>query len=251
MRPSLGFCGCFKQHFNPRTPRGVRPVLLHDGKARGYFNPRTPRGVRLAMVTVVQLIFLFQSTHPSRGATKICISLLKTTAISIHAPLAGCDIRITVHDRWVLISIHAPLAGCDVVAVIGVITLRISIHAPLAGCDVLWGTGLRLRKHFNPRTPRGVRRIKMVHLCQFPHFNPRTPRGVRLNLSIHPKIILNFNPRTPRGVRRVLPTAIITALRFQSTHPSRGATLRPSIDRFCVIISIHAPLAGCDCCICV
>ena len=102
--------------------------------------------------------------------------------ISIHAPLAGCDLAeapavirrlqfqsthplrgATVSDLstrvTTLISIHAPLAGCDegytVIPPEGVI----SIHAPLAGCDPACA-----RKpssgcsYFNPRTPCGVRR---------------------------------------------------------------------------------------------
>ena len=36
------------------------------------------------------------------------------------------------------ISIHAPLAGCDVLTLLGMNgKKRISIHAPLAGCDVV------------------------------------------------------------------------------------------------------------------
>ena len=34
--------------------------------------------------------------------------------ISIHAPLAGCDIRDVAFIKHLDISIHAPLAGCDV-----------------------------------------------------------------------------------------------------------------------------------------
>ncbi len=40
-------------------------------------------------------------------------------AISIHAPLAGCDyITGDCGYRELAISIHAPLAGCDYVTVI-------------------------------------------------------------------------------------------------------------------------------------
>ena len=35
----------------------------------------------------------FQSTHPLRGATCSADYLLGLTDISIHAPLAGCDIK--------------------------------------------------------------------------------------------------------------------------------------------------------------
>ena len=33
--------------------------------------------------------------------------------ISIHAPLAGCDVRLERPPPLLVISIHAPLAGCD------------------------------------------------------------------------------------------------------------------------------------------
>ena len=78
-----------------------------------YFNPRTPCGVRLPLSA------LFRGWK----------------AISIHAPLAGCDLE---HHAWsgrVDISIHAPLAGCDSVV------LRLRVY----------------QIDFNPRTPCGVR----------------------------------------------------------------------------------------------
>ena len=57
---------------------------------------------------------------------------------------------------------------------------------------------------------------------------------------------LYFNPRTPCGVRQLdvlhgplLPT-------FQSTHPLRGATHIAATASAPQVISIHAPLAGCD-----
>ena len=38
---------------------------------------------------------------------------LQTADISIHAPLAGRDIKVINHRITDLISIHAPLAGRD------------------------------------------------------------------------------------------------------------------------------------------
>ena len=43
-----------------------------------------------------------------------------------------------------------------------------------------------------------------------------------------------FNPRTPRGVRRFISVLVIFCWRFQSTHPSRGATANgPTKGTFC------------------
>ena len=119
VRPGYGtapYSGC--QYFNPRTPRGVRrqfpngtlptaasfqsthPSRGATGCFRGrgsgntHFNPRTPRGVRPASDGVKKNGSQFQSTHPSRGATKMQRHYYAIVAISIHAPLTGCDLRI-------------------------------------------------------------------------------------------------------------------------------------------------------------
>ena len=78
--------------------------------------------------------------------------------ISIHAPLAGCDLTASAKGAGWYISIHAPLAGCDVITMsvkegaeifqsthplrgatpycpFCSAKMDISIHAPLAGCD--------------------------------------------------------------------------------------------------------------------
>ena len=59
----------------------------------------------------------------------------RDTQISIHAPLAGCDVRVGHFLGGDAISIHAPLAGCDLIKAGYRVQMRISIHAPLAGCD--------------------------------------------------------------------------------------------------------------------
>ena len=124
-------------------------------------------------------------------------------------------------------------------------------------------------RHFNPRTPCGVRQepcrghadalrisIHAPHAgCDTPlvqgrnmpdDFNPRTPCGVRLDLSGTGITDRNFNPRTPCGVRLHDHLTQRIVQEFQSTHPMRGATRRNAsgIARF--FISIHAPHAGCD-----
>ena len=192
-------------------------------------------------------------------------------SISIHAPLAGCDLTPPPPDGGITISIHAPLAGCDAghgrskhrrgdfnprtpcgvrppssrsakrprrfqsthplrgatVTSMGArsSTVSISIHAPLAGCDRLIQQPERRPHNFNPRTPCGVRHgATRQKIEQGAHFNPRTPCGVR--------------PATTTPYRR--------PMTFQSTHPLRGATGKMSSTGKVTLISIHAPLAGCD-----
>ena len=82
-----------------------------------YFNPRTHRGVRLvepvefpgfrkisihAPIVGCDFIFLyalrnyqvFQSTHPSWGATACAFDGACACCISIHAPIVGCDLGL-------------------------------------------------------------------------------------------------------------------------------------------------------------
>ena len=146
-----------------------------------HFNPRTPCGVRLRRLPTLPPSRQFQSTHPLRGATAHFNSFLSACNISIHAPLAGCDLKAEKADAELAISIHAPLAGCDSKIRFFASAEWISIHAPLAGCDL-----------------RGRRKERQLQ---------------------------NFNPRTPCGVRRLLLRAFAGGLKFQSTHPLRGATL--------------------------
>ena len=146
-------------NFNPRTPCGVRRIQLALTRSGVYFNPRTPCGVRHPkFFNITTEGFVFQSTHPLRGATLRLPALLQSLAISIHAPLAGCD------------------AGYEGMYQVS----DISIHAPLAGCDCTARSFTTANTHFNPRTPCGVRHgtrdiIDAIN-CDF---NPRTPCGVR------------------------------------------------------------------------
>ena len=81
--------------------------------------------------------------------------------------------------------------------------MGLSFAAPLAGRDQGLLRNSKRRLHFNPRTPCGVRPLRSG-FCRRMH---------------------NFNPRTPCGVRRARLTPCLTAVRFQSTHPLRGATI--------------------------
>ena len=123
------------------------------------------------------------------------------------------------------ISIHAPLAGCDGYGDFPASTRRISIHAPLAGCDCIRSSSAGFGSDFNPRTPCGVRLSQLRHEPGEYGFQSTHPlRGATCGLDLHLDIRLHFNPRTPCGVR-------LTLFRINKTEK---------------IISIHAPLAGCD-----
>ena len=170
----------------------------------------------------------------------------------------------------IIISIHAPLAGCDLILPRVLPLHRISIHAPLAGCD-RGGRAVQVSSgHFNPRTPCGVRPSATMARTNTKAFQSTHPlRGATLracweykdcSISIHAPLAgcdpptrstattgtRYFNPRTPCGVRLRRSETPSPSRGFQSTHPLRGATGWSYRMPNEVTISIHAPLAGCD-----
>ena len=188
---------------------------LSRSRASLHFNPRTPRGVRPVPSPTGWASLKFQSTHPARGATPRRMVQNRHGAISIHAPREGCDVQIgrRAQDdakhfnprtpRGVRPTSAWPLTGPSIFqsthpargATLPLfprdrIARAISIHAPREGCDRPCCTSETGRRYFNPRTPRGVRRLLVLwKLKGWNHFNPRTPRGVR-PFAIGQRIIL-------------------------------------------------------------
>ena len=105
---------------------------------------------------------------------------------------------------------------------------------------------INIPEDFNPRTPCGVRLCVMRPIIRETwHFNPRTPCGVRPGSDPDRRVQGHFNPRTPCGVRLPVCSFRTAVSGFQSTHPMRGATKLLQYTAP-IIISIHAPHAGCD-----
>ena len=81
---------------------------------QGHFNPRTPCGVRRILVASVLNLIIFQSTHPVRGATaKRLLAWLKQWLFQSTHPVRGATGAVVHIFAEVRISIHAPRAGCD------------------------------------------------------------------------------------------------------------------------------------------
>ena len=217
------------------------------------------------------MVMQFQFTHPGRGATGSSHNFGDINLGFNSRTPGGVRLLPFMRDELkAAVSIHAPREGCD--DLVGRTTLApgVSIHAPREGCDRP-ETAPRLRpQSFNSRTPGGVRLEAVgrqvaqqdvsIHApregCDctsrslgLPRisFNSRTPGGVRRNSSHYcAGGSRRFNSRTPGGVR---PTSIrsgSSVLKFQFTHPGRGATLIAQRLALLVGVSIHAPREGCD-----
>jgi len=218
-----------------------------------------------------QGIELFQSTLPSRGATRLTPCTLPDQAVSIHAPLARSDRgghsgrlasrrfnpRSPREERrqrgqWRseshAVSIHAPLARSDAACASHRRSLQgVSIHAPLARSDGAACPLSSSRNGFNPRSPREERLLPQAALIERQMFQSTLPSrgatiaGTRNNSERH-----SFNPRSPREERLKKEADRLKAWWFQSTLPSRGATRCRIRHRCGTGVSIHAPLARSD-----
>ncbi len=162
----------------PRAGRDISHAIIRH--TIPGFNPRAPRGARPLLGQATTGSRRFQSTRPARGATIYSSILWQIRQVSIHAPRAGRDVghieaalytcgfnpraprgaRPYAVDNdtcvWVFqstrpargatlisaharrgrrVSIHAPRAGRDSQAIMSLLTLTVSIHAPRAGRD--------------------------------------------------------------------------------------------------------------------
>ena len=169
----------------------------------------------------------FQSTHPLRGAT-----FANFTDVSLEYgfnPRTPCEVRQAEHGQQLgRIICFNPRTPCEVrlfAEVFAGCQKVVSIHAPLARCDR--NTRLRSTRlcSFNPRTPCEVRQNKDGGFVNQPVFQ-----------STHPLRGATHKADHDRWGRM-----------FQSTHPLRGATGWVADNGDIVTVSIHAPLARCDC----
>ena len=173
---------CQSVNFNPRTPYGVRLEIVTVLRCKKLFQSTHPVwGATTGGQYPITIDPQFQSTHPVWGATDTDTDSGTDSVISIHAPRMGCDAGRTrtkteqtnfnprtpygvrpanqaETTETEFISIHAPRMGCDAVTDLAFSeTQRISIHAPRMGCDAEIEQLLLEIRHFNPRTPYGVR----------------------------------------------------------------------------------------------
>ena len=229
--------------------RGATGRFFRGRPCASDFNPRTPCGVRLPASAALSVTRYFNPRTPCGVRLWTILPSRSSNCISIHAPLAGCD---------------AP-RGLEAV---GGIAFQ-STH-PLRGATITYTFFEPNRRHFNPRTPCGVRllyRIMELYGCTISIHAPLAGCDLKDSSycsragafqSTHPlrgatKIVAARDGWTNISIHAPLAGCDMTAaksrpllLLFQSTHPLRGATTGCGTIRGGYRISIHAPLAGCD-----
>ena len=178
---------------------------------------KRPIGSRIARISI-------HAPHAGRDAGDKYIT--GSNCISIHAPLAGCDVEHIQHTVWFspYFNPRAPCGARQGDHLGGTPLRAISIHAPHAGRDRCRRSDRRGKYYFNPRAPCGARPRRLKGSIPPMNFNPRAPCGARQRCARPGRGNLYFNPRAPCGARPGLRSA------GQRLHR----------------ISIHAPRAGRD-----
>ena len=259
-------------YFNPRTPCGVRPcpptspvgpncisihapragcdrlpcmppqsaagISIHAPRAgcdpgershsgpHLYFNPRTPCGVRPCGLRGLTTRLLFQSTHPVRGATFETVYDFAYTEFQSTHPVRGATAYgESIRPNDIIFQSTHPVRGATFETVYDFAYTEISIHAPRAGCDVSVRESIR-RDTISIHAPRaGCDTVAQTFGARPTRFQSTHPvRGATAARRLSRSNRRYFNPRTPCGVRRP----------------------RLFGRRKILLISIHAPRAGCD-----
>ena len=109
------------------------------------------------------------------------------------------------------------------------LAVEVSIHAPREGCDTTKADTYTSRRSFNSRTPGGVRLPSSVDLLTPLRVSIHAPReGCDACYPRRFLRLIRFQFTHPgRGATNVVRPKLLISLRFQFTHPGRGATQPP------------------------
>ena len=191
------------------------------------FNPRAPRGARQFVSCIGVILTIFQSTRPARGATRadgkegMMESIFQSTR-----PARGATIARPPAAGVLVISIHAPREGRDLC-----LPESKSKRKGFQSTRPAWGAtdaaSCRKREclYFNPRAPRGARRIRALRQRDGLAISIHAPREGRDEACKARYDALVISIHAPREGRDFASSAVAedyTA--FQSTRPARGAT---------------------------
>ena len=214
-------------NFNPRSPRGERPMQLTNTDGTDAISIHAPRegsdscretlvnmwrisihapreGSDTLSLTPYPFTVEFQSTLPTRGATNYLPALQPATMnFNPRSPRGERpDARILV-PRHCRFQSTLPARGATLILRVMPPQRWISIHAPREGSDQDLIEYPRPGQNFNPRSLRGER---------------RRPRAVWLSG-------VRFQSTLPARGATIVQSSYSRTTEFQSTLPARGATL--------------------------
>ena len=196
-------------------------------QSRTTFQPTLPtRGATFHCQFTIARIAEFQPTLPTRGATRFRLLVPDGHAISTHAPHTGSDGIIAM---FFLVETKfqptLPTRGATLPPLVACQFALISTHAPHTGSDTQSECIMLSEVTFQPTLPtRGATVGGFTIPALASDFNPRSPHGERHSPRHAAVRSSNFNPRSPHGERRMQQKNVSTAMLFQPTLPTRGAT---------------------------
>ena len=214
--------------FNSRTPGGVRlDTNSHSMGIIACFNSRTPGGVRQYLFEMTIHQGTFQFTHPGRGATRADGLIPDEVKFQFTHPGRGAT-RAQPLNTAAFVSFNSRTPGGvrPKATFLRGLSLTFQFTHPGRGATKYLGREVTANCGFNSRTPGGVRPLLTYHLYYKVSVSIHAPRegcdyiawGVdnsSLFVSIH----------APReGCDVTMYSIILSTIRFQFTHPGRGAT---------------------------
>ena len=136
------------------APRaGGDPTPKQPAVSNQNFNPRPPCGGRHSGILSDEEFAAFQSTPPVRGATIEQIFISRRTKISIHAPRAGGDNKVTMlRDKATDFNPRPPCGGRRSVLFSGNKLIRFQSTPPVRGAT-LFCLGLYSNMPFQSTPP--------------------------------------------------------------------------------------------------
>ena len=206
-----GHGGCPQLIFQSTHPLRGATTMLHTEVAKLIeFQSTHPLRGATTVVPCGDLVLTFQSTHPLRGATDLFHPIPHTGGISIHAPLAGCDVwRAWGKSRCCYFNPRTPCgvrpekdlqevaaalfqsthplrgATCAYYDPKDAVFVFQSTH-PLRGATLASGGASRCFNISIHAPLAGCDNRRRGRAARPRYFNPRTPCGVRLAPSASP-----------------------------------------------------------------
>ena len=145
------------------------------------------------------------------------------------------------------ISIHAPLAGSDDKVSNELRDLWISIHVPLVGSDGKAGRRCTVSTYFNPRSPCGERRLAATRPPTPKRFQSTFPLRGATSHSTHRHRPPAISIHVPLAGSDVSRSRMAVRCRYFNPRSPCGERRGEGVgDGERDLISIHAPLAGSD-----
>ena len=182
--------------FQSTPPARGATYRLYDGSGYQYISIHAPReGGDISPDTIWRIAYI--SIHAPREGGDYVFAPGSPLLYDFNPrpPRGGRRYMITSSLPYCIISIHAPREGGDLDFLGTVLDFIISIHAPREGGDLLYGKIRHLNQDFNPRPPRGGRRLNSLAFCGLSSISIHAPRegGDRGHSAMQSEIVISIH----------------------------------------------------------